>query len=170
MGTMKNPLLARRYAKAFFDATQGKATLAHLAQRFGVPEMQAALDRPHLALKTLYQLLGGEPADPSLRNLCSILVRRKRAGLLPEISETYERIQEESRGIKRVEVTSAVTLDGKAQQQLVGELMRVVPGAKQVLLDQKVDPTLVGGVQIRIGDKLIDGSVESRLQELRSRF
>ncbi len=167
---MKNPLLARRYAKALFDATTGKAGLDHLAGRFNVPEMQAALDRPHLALKTLYQLLGGEPADHALRNLCSILVRRKRAGLLPEIAETYARIQEESQGIKRVEVTSAIALDGKAQQQLVSELMKVVTGTKQVLLEEKVDPAIVGGVQIRIGDKLIDGSVQSRLQELRSKF
>lgn len=166
---MKSPLLARRYAKALYDATEGKADLSVYAPRFAVPEMQTALDRPHLSLKDLCALLGGEPADQSVRNLLSILARRKRAGLLPEIAEMYVLLKEEAQGIRRVEVTTAVALDGKAQQALVSELTKIVQ-ARQVVLQPRVDPELVGGLQVRIGDRLIDGSVSGRLQELRSKF
>jgi F-type H+-transporting ATPase subunit delta len=97
-----------------------------------------------------------------------LLLRRKRTALLPEILSEYVQMDEEKKGIKRVKVISAVSLD-KSEERLLASRLQHLTG-KTILIDTKVDPSILGGVVIYLDGKVIDGSVRTGLEELRGRL
>lgn len=163
----RSPLLARKYARALFDATHGRADLAGLGEL--ARKDPAILARPGITKKEIHAMIGGEPKSSEIRNFLAILLRRKRLRLLPEILETYELIAEEEAGIKRAAVTVASEL-GAAERAKLETALAATHRAKKMKLDVRTDPSIVGGITIRVGDRLVDGSVKSVLEEFRSRF
>jgi F-type H+-transporting ATPase subunit delta len=106
-----------------------------------------------------------EGVRPMALNLAYLLISRNRVGLASDIAEEYGRLVDAHRGIKHVLVTTAIQLDTAEQDKLKQSLARYVKG--QVILESQVDPTIVGGLVARIDDKLLDGSVSSRLALLK---
>ncbi|MEK8022520.1 MAG: ATP synthase F1 subunit delta [Candidatus Hydrogenedentota bacterium] len=164
---IRSPLLARKYAKALYDATNGKADLTGLAT--AAKTNPAELARPGMSRADLNVLVGGEPKSPEIRNFLGILLRRKRLRLLPEILDMYELIAEEAVGVKRATVTSATQIDAAGRARLETTLA-ALHSAKSIKLDVDVRPEMIGGIMIRVGDQLVDGSVKSVLEDFRSRF
>jgi F-type H+-transporting ATPase subunit delta len=74
---------------------------------------------------------------------------------------------DESRGVARAEVTTAVPLDDQRRRRVIEGLARIV-GRDDVTITERVDPEIIGGVIARVGDRLIDGSTRARLRSLRN--
>jgi F-type H+-transporting ATPase subunit delta len=99
------------------------------------------------------------------RHVLQMLIDRRRIKTLPYVSQYLRELADAKKGILRAEVTTAVPLSdayyGRLQQQL--EKMT----GKSVVVDRRTDPTLVAGVVARIGDRIFDGSLRTRLQSLK---
>jgi F-type H+-transporting ATPase subunit delta len=169
----------RRYAEAAFDLAKaaddldGWAEDLRRAAVLGSDERTAdALDNPTIAAAeredAAATALRDRIREPVLR-LALLLVRHGRAALLPNVSREFERLLDRERGIVTAIVTSAAPLsdaDAKAVSERVADLR----DASTVRLERRVDESLIGGLTVQIGDRLIDASVRGRLERLRARI
>ena len=101
-------------------------------------------------------------------NLFRLLRRKGRLGLGPSIATYFRELWDEERGIARAAVRSAVALDERQREQIVQQLSEQT--GKSVEIEVTVEPALIGGAVIRIGDRLIDGSMRRRLRDLRAQL
>jgi F-type H+-transporting ATPase subunit delta len=108
------------------------------------------------------------PVGDELANLVGLLVGRGRVSLLPAITTEYGRLLDRRRGVAAALVTSAAPLTA-AETEAIAARVAVMTGST-VSLRTAVDPELIGGVTVRIGDRLIDASVRGRLERLRHRI
>lgn len=106
--------------------------------------------------------------QPETRNLVRLLIERNRTEIIPQIREIFDDQVRAERGIVIAEVTTAERLNA-AEQDLVREKLQALTG-KTVQLATHVDPEIIGGIIIRIGDQVIDGSVRNKLEKLRARL
>jgi F-type H+-transporting ATPase subunit delta len=169
---------ARRYAEAAFQIADQDGTLdAWLkdldtaAEQLGPPAIARLLANPSVPMAARSQAVEkalGKLVSEKTRNLALLLVRRGRADLLPAVAAAFRSLYEQRKGIVRATVISAAPLD-KAEQSAISErLGKMVGGTLEI--EQQVDPTILGGVIVRLGDRMIDGSVRGRLERLRSRL
>jgi F-type H+-transporting ATPase subunit delta len=167
---------ARRYAEAAFeiaerdDSMEGwLAALAVAEARLVEPEVMHLLSNPAIPgvsrEEALARMLGKDVTGPP-RNLLSLMVRRGRFELLPAVIREFTRLYRQREGIVEATVTAAVDLD-EAELSTLQERLVAITG-RQIELRAQVDPELLGGVQVRVGDQLIDGSVRGRLERLRT--
>jgi F-type H+-transporting ATPase subunit delta len=165
---------ARHYAVAVFglarDGNQLDAwqrELEQLVQLLAVPDAARVLTSPAVSeaerLAAIGQLM--PRASDQFRSLLQILISRGRLDLASQILDEFRRLLDEYRGVAVVEVTTAVPLDPAATRLLTQRLATFT--GKQVRLESRVDPSIIGGVVARIGDELIDDSVRGRLDRLR---
>lgn len=166
---------ARRYAQAIFALAEEKGTfdewlddLETLAVAFSDPVVARALSSQRIPAERKEALI--RQAAPDLRplswNLLRLLIRKKRLHLLPQIAEALRELVDERRGVAKAIVTTALPLDG-ADRQRVAERLSQITG-KQVLVETRVDESIMGGLIARIGDRLIDGSTRTKLLALRA--
>lgn len=101
-------------------------------------------------------------------NLLRLLRRKNRLALGPSIASYYRELLDERRGVARALVRTAVELDDERRRRFGEELARRT--GRSVELETEVDPDLIGGAVIRIGDRLIDGSTRAALRGLRQRL
>jgi F-type H+-transporting ATPase subunit delta len=102
------------------------------------------------------------------RNLVKLLIERDRAALIPAIREIFDDEVRAERGITVATVTTADPLND-AERDLVRSKLESLTG-KKVELVLKVDPEIIGGIIIRFGDQVIDGSVRNKLERMRARL
>ena len=165
----------RRYAQAVFQiALQGgdqdawTADLRVLASALESTELASLLDAPQIPATLKLDAIGqtlGDGVGPMPLNLLSLLATRNSAHLVPDILEEYDRLVDEDRGIERAEVVSAVTLDSD-QRARIAELLWEIVGT-EVRLTTFVQPQILGGMIAKVGDRVIDGSVRTKLQQMR---
>lgn len=166
--------LARPYAKAAFefasvagriDAWSGMLSLAAVAVE--VPAVAELLKNPRLTsenkVKTLVQLLGSD-IDEAFRNFVSTLGDNDRLDVLPTIRELFEELKAEAEKTLDVEVQTAFELTSAQLQTLAAALSKRLD--RTVNPQQVVNPALIGGVVIRAGDVVVDGSVRGKLSQL----
>ncbi|MCH7552423.1 MAG: F0F1 ATP synthase subunit delta [Chloroflexi bacterium] len=166
---------ARRYAQAVFDIAKEDNTfdtwqedLSALASAVQEPGFVELLESPRMPIDAKRRMLADvlKGASEQAINLATILVTKSRLGALAaQVSREYERLLDEHRGILRAEVVSAIALDQQQTENLVKQIADA--SGKEVRLQVRVDPSVVGGLVIRIGDRVLDGSIESRLRGLR---
>jgi F-type H+-transporting ATPase subunit delta len=168
----------RRYAEAAFqlagrdgivDAVgRDLATAAALA---GDERVSRDVDSPAVPFsqrrKAVEQLLGKQ-VSPTALNLALLLAQHGRFAVLPDVSAEYDAMVRKSRGIVASTVTTPAPLSEKELAQVTARVEQLA-GAK-VELTTATDPQLLGGLTIRIGDRLIDASVQGRLARLRGRL
>lgn len=172
-------VLARRYARALFLAARAagkveraEADLVLVQDIFGqVPELRqilggVAVPRPRQR-ELLRRIFAGR-VDDLVLNLLLLLLDERRLRLLDQIAREFRIMADEARGIALVEVISARPLSGPAEEALRQGLERKL--GRRVRMECRVDPALVGGVQVKIGDTLYDGSVRGQLERLRERM
>lgn len=169
---------ARRYAEAAFelastDASRDRwASDLHTAAELLADERVArVVDNLALPLAqretVLERLLGRRLTGPAL-NLVRLLARRGRLDILPAVAGHFDRLLDRSRGIVAATVTSAAPLSPD-EAKAVGARVHAMTG-KQVRLSATVDPDLIGGLIVRVGDQWIDASVRGRLERLRDQL
>ena len=112
------------------------------------------------------ELLGGRGAANVTRSLVSFVVAAGRARDLPAIVDEFVQRAAAERDHEVAEVRSAIPLDGEQQRRLAEALSSAT--GKQVEVKVTVDPSVLGGLVARVGDRVIDGSVRNRLQQLRN--
>lgn len=172
---MKDTSVAGRYAQALFIVTEKRAeTDRALVDLLAVATMVTAgssvgakLASPLVLLsdkrKVVRAALDGK-ALPAVAVFLDLLLRKKRLGEFAEIARQFEALVEKKQGIRRVQVSSAVAL-------LPAELDRLQRAIEQrlggtVRLTTTLDPDLIGGVVVRVGDRLFDGSIENQLERV----
>jgi F-type H+-transporting ATPase subunit delta len=107
----------------------------------------------------------GNIADPSLLRSLKVIARRRRLPMLPSILQAVLKMRDQVQGRLQVIVTSAAPLDGNAQSDLQNRLQQLLQA--QISLTTKVDPAILGGLVIRVGDTVFDGSVDNQLEQMR---
>ncbi len=171
---MANESVARRYSQAAFElaveageAEAWSRALARIAQFLSDGEAARALQNTRVSHEVKHRLIDAGLADlPRMPlNLAHILVNKGRTGLAVLIAEQFARRVEEHQGIARARAVTAVALSD-AERQTLAQRLRESTG-RQVLLETDVDPSILGGVVVQIGDRLLDGSTRARLEALR---
>lgn len=116
---------------------------------------------PKQYAQALYESLK-EAKDTALvfRNFYNLLVRNNDLKLLNKIIEKIEEIDKEERGVVEVKISSVKKLDAEIIEKLRGLI-------KKAEIKEEVDPSLIGGLKVQIGDLLIDGSIRAKLNKLR---
>jgi|SRR5215212_372646 len=117
----------------------------------------------------LTRALGGEVV-PQLRNLLLLLMRRRRLSLVARVAADFRRLYNRRAGIVEATATSATPLPDDEVARLRDRISTVVGSDRQIDLRLAVDPRLLGGITVRLGDTLIDGSVRGRLERLRGQL
>jgi F-type H+-transporting ATPase subunit delta len=113
------------------------------------------------------EALGGRVSGPVL-NLVQLLLRRGRIDQLPNVAAAFRRLDDARRGITVATATSATALGPDEVRALTARLEQMTGGP--VELEIAVDPSVLGGLIVRVGDRLIDGSVRGRLERLRDQL
>ncbi len=168
----------RRYAEAAFELAvrddavdEWQRDLALAAELARDERVARAVDSPAAPFlerrKVVEQLLGMHVSPPAL-NLALLLAKRGRFNVLPSVSDEYDAKVRQARGIVAATVTTPEPLSEK-ELAAVRARVQELAGFK-VELATMVDPGLLGGLTIKIGDRLIDASVRGRLERLRGRL
>ena len=169
---------ARRYAEAAFEIArrddkvdQWLAQLDRVSAALADPTTVRRLENPRVPLaerhSALVSIFGGNVLA-QVSNLLGLTLRRRRLESLPDIAREFRRLYNRQAGIVEATATSAARLEPADVDALRARLEQITGG--RVELDLRVDPGLLGGVQVRLGDQLIDGSVRGRLERLRNRL
>ncbi|MBO8127180.1 MAG: F0F1 ATP synthase subunit delta [Firmicutes bacterium] len=167
--------VARRYAEALVEVASGANLLDEIEEQFRSvvevieddKELTKLLADPKVLpdrKKDVLQKLFGEKTNPYLLNTLKILVDKKRTDHLKAIFDQYVELANEARGIVVAHVTTAREPDGDECEELKKRLKEVT--GKDIRLDITVDPNLIGGAKVRIGDTVIDASVTNKLAGL----
>ncbi|HTZ33926.1 MAG TPA: ATP synthase F1 subunit delta [Methylomirabilota bacterium] len=107
-------------------------------------------------------------ASRVLRNFLFVIVDNQRTHLLPEIAASFEEVLRQRQGVAEAEIASAVPLNDKQRAALLQNLERVT--GKKIQANYSIDPALLGGAVVRVGDTVYDGSVRNQLDRLRHRL
>ena len=167
--------IARRYAEAMFDLALKQNTLdrtlgdvQEIARLFSKHTLAYLLREPKIPARrkeqALREALSANVLSTSL-NLALLVVQRELVDLMPNIAAELQQMVFDYKNQATAEVTTAVPLD-EQQEDLVKRALERRTG-KAILLQTRVDPTILGGVVARVGDRVIDGSVRQRLEVLK---
>lgn len=167
----ENVTLARPYAEAAFQlAKAGNAlgpwsqALERMAAIAADPQMKEWLASPQLQPAQAAQLVldvAGNSLASEQKNFVHVLVDNERFGVLPEIRDLFVQLKNGHEGVKQADITSAFPMDEATLKNLVADLEQKYACKFQV--NVSVDPDLIGGVRIAIGDEVIDASVRGKL-------
>lgn len=174
---MANSVHAKRHAQEVFktalekkELNRWQSDLRRIASLVRDSALFALLENPDVPFddkaKVLSERLGG--TNPQALKLVAELVAKGRLAVISDIADEYQQLMDNYRGIEGAEVaevTTAIPLDDEDRLRLAQRLTSIV--GKPIVLKSKVDSSLIGGIIIRVGDKLIDGSIRSKLEALK---
>jgi len=166
--------VARPYAQAAFEEAQKLGELKNWSEMLTkaseailLEDMQIVINSTRVTqaqLTILMLAICGEKISLTAQNFIKLIVENKRLFVLPEIHQKYEELRAEAEKSMDVMVTSAFKLDESQKQKIVAALK--VRMGREIKLTCETNRELLGGVIIRAGDKVIDGSARTHLSEL----
>ena len=168
---------ARRYADAALEIGRADNTyekwerdLAALRDALADERLRRLVEHPAIAFAEKEKVLRRVVTDvsPEPLALALLMIRRGRPGAIEAMVERFNELVRRERGISLAEVRTALPLD-EEQRTAIAERLQALTGDR-VEMNEKVDESLIGGISVRIGDRLYDASVRSRLERLRSRL
>jgi len=174
---MTDSVYARRYSQAVFrmalnkkELNRWQADLRRVARLTSDDALFTMLENPDISLDEKMKVLTGRLGDinPMALKLVSLLVTKSRLSMVNDIADEYQRLLDNYHGVEGAEVaevTTAIPLDDDDRLRLAQRITDLM--GKPVVLKPKVDASVIGGIIIRVGDKLIDGSIRSRLVALK---
>jgi F-type H+-transporting ATPase subunit delta len=170
--------IARRYAGAIFDIGMKQNTLdrtledvQEIAKLFSIRKLAYLLREPNIPAErkeaAIRQGLGSKVLPTSL-NLALLVVQRELVDLMPNIARELHQLVLDYKNEATAQVTTATKLDEATQRKVQHALERMT--GKKIMLETRVQPDILGGVVARVGDQVIDGSVERRLKLLQQQL
>ena len=165
---------ARRYAQAVFEIAMEKkelerwqADLVKVLTAVSGDDFLAALESPKIKFEVKSRLLKERlgAINPLAMNLALLLVSRSAINIIGEIVREYKNLLDEYRGVKAAEVITAVAVDELEEKKLADKLGELVKA--KVEITSQVNPDILGGMVVRVGGKLLDGSTRSKLAYLK---
>jgi F-type H+-transporting ATPase subunit delta len=174
---MSFSIVARRYAQALLELGVEQGELDKLVEDVGTiagaweasPELRNAIENPLVALDAKKAVMADVAdqigASQTTRRVLLLLIERRRTRTLPYIAQQLRELADRRKGVLRAEVTTAAPLGEPYYARLQAQLEKMT--GQRVVVDRKTDPTLIAGVVTRIGDRIFDGSLRTRLQSLK---
>jgi len=166
--------IARPYAEALFRAAKEGGNLAKWSEQVSLlgqvaanPEVREAIGDPNVAapqLVDLFRSACGKAVDAELANFIQLLSNNDRLGLLPEIGALFESYKRAEEGTKQAEIVSAFPIDASQVKALVPQLEVVFKSRLEASVS--VDPELIGGIKVIVGDQMLDASVRGKLDAM----
>lgn len=168
--------VARRYAQAFFAIAREQDKVDQLENELKTvvyvintnADLKKVVDHqlvsPEEKKSILNQIFSQELSEITV-NFLDVVVDKYRASYIPSIYDEFVSYANEARNMADAQVIAAVELSDADMKELTEKLNAAT--GKTVRLQTKVDPSLIGGVKVRIGDKIIDGTISGRLEKLK---
>lgn len=168
--------IARPYAQAVFELAketerfeEWSNQLEMLSEIAEHPDFNALVSDPRITREQVLSVvleLTGEHLDEQAQNFVKILSHYRRLSALPLIAKQFESLRAEDEGVIEAELEAAYELDSEQQAQLIEALQQRM--GRKVRLTSQINKDLIGGVVVRTGDWVIDGSIRARLDKLAS--
>jgi len=167
--------IAQVYARSLFEVAKEKGNLDRVREELG--EIAEALDSnrelsvfffsPYFSTEEkksgLESVISG--ADPIVVNFLELLVENRRMPVIFRVRRAFDRLWEEENKLLPVQITSAVALDSDVVERIGEEIGRQT--GRKVELTADVDPNVLGGIVLRVGNSILDASIRNRLEQLR---
>ena len=169
-------LVSKTYAKALFElAVEGQMVDQILAEYEFVkdsfdefPEFLEIVKSPKIAVEDKKNILVetfGEKVSETLINFFKILVDKKRSDVIREVYDDFSVMVDEEKGLVVARVESVIPLEANEIEALEAKLSKVT--GKTVTIDNVINPDIMGGLVVKVGDQVLDGSVKHKLDNLK---
>jgi F-type H+-transporting ATPase subunit delta len=168
--------VARPYAQAIFELAKQDNALKTWSEKLQLMKavatdasMSVAIDSPSLTIAQLAELfvhVCGEHIDDSARNVIRLLTENRRLQLIPEIAALYEVMRADAENSVDAHVIAAYPVSDEQRNKIAAALKAKL--GREVNIECEIDESLLGGVIIRAGDTVIDGSLRGRLANFAS--
>ena len=170
--------IARPYAEAMFKAAAGsdlqalKGQMAALATVAATPELRQLADNPKVGAAQVFDLIAGVALqqglglDVKVGNLLRAVVDNGRLNALPEIAAQFQALVNASSGVSDATVYSAFPIDDAQLQGVMASLEKRF--GRKLKGSVQVDPGLIGGIRVVVGDEVLDTSVKARLEQMKA--
>ena len=167
-----------RYASALFALAQERVETAAVADALGKlddliagsPDLERLVRSPVFSandqLKALDAILTQEGISGIAANFVRLVTVKRRLFVLRQMIADYRKLYDASRGVTRAEVTSASALSDENLAALKDQLKAASSG-RDIQLDVKVDPSIIGGLIVKLGSRMVDGSLRTKLNAIR---
>jgi ATP synthase F1 delta subunit len=167
--------IARVYARSLFEVAREQDKLEVIREQLGEfadalagsHELQVFFFSPYFSTEEkkdgLHRTVEG--ADETLSNFLELLLENHRMPVVFRVRREFDRLWEEANDLLPVQITSAVALDESVSRRIGDEIGRQT--GKQVQLTSTVDPDVIGGIVLRVGNSILDASIRNRLETLR---
>jgi F-type H+-transporting ATPase subunit delta len=171
--------VARRYLEASMEAAERAGVRDELGRQLTMlqaaleisPDVRRLLGHPSMDLERKLaaagDVLGEQPVEP-LRKLIAVLIDNDRLEVLEVADEVYQQLVDEAEGLLRAFVVTPAPLEDDQSQRLAQALSGWLK--QDVVIDAEVDPDLIGGIVVRVGDRVLDASLRGRLERIRERM
>ncbi|MFC5409681.1 ATP synthase F1 subunit delta [Larkinella bovis] len=176
---MAESTVAFRYAKSLIDLAQEKQKVEEVYKDMSFfrqvvgqnRDLMLALKSPILRHEKKLAVLRAvfeKRVDPLSFSIFNIISKKNREGIMDIIADEFVRQYNDLKGIQKVQVITTVPLTDELRKQFIDIVAKAT--GKQIELEEKTDPNLIGGYILRVGDRQIDASIRSQLAELRLGF
>ena len=168
--------IARPYAEAAFrvaktgDLNAWSALTAEMAAIAGAAEMRALVLDPNVPVSQVYAVFAGvlnAPLAAEGQNFLKLVIDNRRVAALPEIARQFTALRDKLEGSAEAEIASAFALTDTQVNDLLTGLAKKFGGVK-LKARTTVDPSLIGGVRVTVGDEVFDTSVRVQLERMRT--
>ena len=170
--------IARPYAEAAFEVARDAQALPAWSEMLRLaativadPRVATALDNPRLdagAKESLLLSIGGERFTGEARNFLRVLVEAERVALLPQIAAMFEKLKDDAEATAKATIESAFELTAAQVAELRGALEKRF--GRKMETTVKITPSLIGGARVTVGDAVLDGSVQAKLDAMRAQL
>ena len=172
--------VAARYAKSLLDLAQEKGITEALYKDMTFFRNTVGQSRPLLLMlknpivraekkNAVIKAVFANRVDPVTMSFFQIIAKKNREPIIDAIAEEFINQYDRLKGVDRATVITTVPLTDALREKFKAMVMKTTKG-KLVELNEKIDPKLIGGYVLRVGDQQIDGSIRSKLNELRLQF
>ena len=176
---MSDLRVASRYAKSILDLAQERGELEQVYQDMQLfsqtvnssRDLELALRNPiikHDKKRAILQALFNGKVTQMTLSLFDIMTSKNREAILPEMATEFVRQYQQVKGINKVFVTTAVPLTEELRQRVIDMVVKETGGT--ALLEEKVDPSILGGIILKVGDRQLDESLRNSLRKLKTKF
>jgi len=166
--------IARPYAEAFFqvvgqgDLTQSTAELAAIAAVAADPQVRQFADSPKTTAAQVCELIvsvAGMPLSASATNLLKAVVENGRLAALPEVATQFHALARARSGVSDAVIYSAYPIDGSQLAEVLASLEKRF--GRKLSGRVELEPELIGGIRVVVGDEVLDTSVKARLEQMK---